>query len=203
MEKKTPPVEEPLVTSQDLDLEILEDEPRNLRVPVNYYRVKDDGELGDFVSQEWLRYPIRSQLPIPTMTSLLRLEARINEAMASDDDAEADGRLQEAITDAYRRIVSIIVERTPRAFRELETELDGRKVMIRPEIELDTTQILATLAWISGDNSVADAVARTVTAGRSTALNREELEDRIGEALEEGSGSDEASPDVPFLSSAS
>jgi hypothetical protein len=140
------------------------------------------------------------------MTSLLRLETRINEALAKDDDVSADEELQKALTDAYGRIVSIIIERTPQAFRTLDTELDGEPARIRPQIELDTTQTLAVLAWISGDVSVADAVAKTVTAGRSKALTQEELVEQAeeaGEELELDPGSDEASPAAPFPSSAS
>lgn len=168
-------VDEQRISESHLDLTVVESEDRTLDVRVIYRAVDEDGEAGDYISADTKTYPIAGALPVPMMTTFLRLETRINNALAADDE-EADRELEKVMDEAHRRIVGLIVERTPTAFREVELELEGRTVKAKPGIELDVSQILVLLAWVAGDVSVADRVARALTAGRSGAATSEEVE---------------------------
>lgn len=162
------------ISERHLDLTVVETEDRTLAVRVVFRELEEDGERGDYVSAETKTYPVAGALPVPMMTTFLRLEARINDALAADDDA-ADRALEQVMDEAHRRVVGLIVERTPNAFREVELELDGRKVKAKPGVELDVSQILVLLAWVAGDVSVADRVANALTAGRSGAGTAEQV----------------------------
>lgn len=166
-----------LITEAELDLSIVEVEDRFLKVPIVFRElvtVEGGEELGDWLSSEIVRFPIRGSLPVPMMTTFLRLETRINNALAADDET-ADRELEHAMDDAHRRIVGLIVEKTPSALRQRTIEHDGAEKPVKPGIELDVSQILVTLSWLAGDVSVADAVARALTAGRSPARTEAEI----------------------------
>lgn len=166
------------VTEEELDLTVVERPDRRCWIDL-VFREVIDGELGDVVKSERTRFPIRGSLPVPTMTAFLRLETRINNALAQDDD-QADEELEKTLGEAHDRIVGLIAERTPRAFRTVDVELeeDGetKTVRAKPALELAVDQILVLLSWLAGDTSVADAVARALTAGRSEAKTDDELE---------------------------
>lgn len=189
------------ISEGHLDLTVVEAEDRTLAVRVIYRELDEEGQPADFVSAETKTFPVAGALPVPMMTTFLRLETRINNALAADDD-EADRELEKVMDEAHRRIVGLIVERTPTAFRETELELGERgAVKVKPAIELDVSQILVLLAWIAGDTSVADRVARALTAGRTAAMTSDEVEQGRGGAAgteEEG----EPTEATPFPSSA-
>lgn len=186
------------VTDREIDLTIIEAEERCITVTVAYREFRgEEQELGDYLGTEPRRFPIRGALPVPLMTAFLRLETRINTALQRDDD-EADRELEATMEDAHTRIVGLIVERSPSVFDVIER---GEKyaVPVKPVIELDVSQILILLAWIAGDTSVADAVTKVLTAGRSSARQTPE------QVAEEATASDEtgetAEAAVPFDSS--
>lgn len=162
----------PAVTEEELDVTIVERPDRGLKISVVYREVNEDGELGDVVALETVRFPVRGSLPVPVMTSFLRLETRINNALAADDE-EADQALERTMEEAHDRIVSLVAERSPGAFRIREMEAAGeeegvtRQVRAKPVLELAVDQILVILSWLAGDTSVADAVAKALTAGRT------------------------------------
>jgi hypothetical protein len=184
------------VTEDELDLTaVTGGEDRGLTVEVIWREIREDGEEGPIVAKTAERFPIRSSLAIPMMTSLLRLEARINRALASEED-EADVALEKAMTAAHAKIVSIIIDRTPDAFKP--AEMEGKRV--QPTIELDVSQILVTLGWISGDLTVADAVAKALTSGKSGAKSEEELEREVREAEARGEAG-AAESGAPLVSS--
>lgn len=191
-------VDEKRISEGHLDLTVIETEERTLDVRVVYRAVDEAGEPTDYISAATKTFPIAGSLPVPMMTTFLRLETRINNALAADDE-EADRALEQVMDEAHRRIVGLIVERTPTAFREVELEHDGQTVRAKPGIELDVSQILVLLSWVAGDVTVADRVARALTAGRSGAATAEAVEN--GEhrepTLEEGG---EPTPATPFPS---
>jgi hypothetical protein len=187
------------VTEREIDLTIVEAAERNITVNVAYRLYLGEGqELGDYVGSEPRRFPIRGSLPVPLMTAFLRLETRINTALARDDE-EADRELEATMEDAHARIVGLIVERTPSAFDRIERDRDGEMVPVRPVIELDVSQILILLAWIAGDTSVADAVTKVLTAGRTSAKQTAEEAARI--AAEADETEEAAETAAPFGSS--
>lgn len=188
MSADEPTLEPSAVTEDELDLTaVTGGEDRGLKVEVLWREILEDGELGSIVARTTERYPIRSSLAIPMMTSLLRLEARINRALASEKGDDAETGLEAAITAAHAKIVSIITDRTPDAFKVGEMEGKG----VQPVIELDVSQILVTLGWISGDLTVADAIAKTLTGGRSASKSAEDLEREAAEAEARGEDSAE------------
>lgn len=172
------------VSLQRLDLTALDpEEDREFVIAVVWREKREKGgdetaSLGPIVKIEVTSFPVRESLPIPTMTSLLRLEAGINESLA-DTDEEANRAVERGLDRAHAKIVQIITDRSPGAFDE--REIDGKTCV--GSLELDTAQILMALAWIAGDTSVADAVAKTLTAGRSSAQTIEEV---AAEAAERG-----------------
>lgn len=184
-------------TEDRLDLTALTPaDDRELRVEVIWREVTEDGP-GQIVERTEQDFPIRSSLSIPTMTSLLRLETSINKALAEDDE-EAEVGLEKALARAHAKIVEIITDRSPGAFRAREVgEQPGEKAAVG-SLELDVSQILMTLAWLAGDTSVADAVARTLSAGRSPAKTEEELE---ADRVEAGDDDPEAESRTPLVSS--
>lgn len=181
MDERTdqPPIEEPeaeAITENEIDLTVVSPEDRHLKVNVIYRSIGEDEEANDYLGQEVIRFPIRGSLPVPMMTMFLRLETRINNALGADDK-DADRELEEVMDEAHRRIVGLIVEQTPQAFRPREVTIEGETFeRAKPGIELDVSQILVLLAWVAGDTSVADAVAKALSAGRSTARHEDELE---------------------------
>lgn len=175
--EREPVVDEVLVSEDELDLSIIEGGERGLTVPVVYREILPDGsEEGDFVAREIKRFLVRRQLSTPMMTTFLRLETRINDAL-SMEDAAADELLAKCLDEAHRRIVGLIIERTPGAFKTVRMKKnDEEAVDCRPSIELDVSQILVALSWIAGDTSVADAVAKALTAGETAAQTAEQVE---------------------------
>lgn len=161
-----PAPEQRLVTDREIDLTIIEADERFITVTVAYREFHgEEKELGDYLGTEPRRFPIRGALPVPLMTAFLRLETRINNALQRDDE-EADRELEATMEDAHARIVGLIIERSPSVFDLIEP---GEKyaAAVKPVIELDVSQILILLAWIAGDTSVADAVTKVLTAGRT------------------------------------
>lgn len=164
----------PAVSEQELDLTaVVPGEDRFLRMEILWREVTDDEEepLGRVIAKTSERFPVRANLAIPTMTSLLRSEAEINRSLAEEDPDDANAGLEKALGLAHRRIVAVLTDRSPRAFSE--RQMEGQTV--RGVVELDTSQILVTLAWIAGDISVADAVAKALTAGKSESKTPEQL----------------------------
>lgn len=180
-----------IATEQELDLTLVAPEDRGIKLYVTLRELKDDGTTGDAVGRVAERFVVRGALPVPTMTAFLRLETRINNALAADEET-ADRELEQAMQEAHDRIVDLISERRPSALDPREHTHDERTYQVRPVLELDTGQILATLSWLAGDVSVADAVARALTSGRSGAV----------EAPEDGAAADaagvEAAASAPF-----
>lgn len=172
----------PLVTEEELDVTIVERPDRHLKVSVTWRELLDDDVLGDAVKTEVMRFPVRGSLPVATMTTFLRLETRINEALAAEDE-EADRELEKTLEAAHDRIVALVAEKSLHAFRPTDLEIDNgngetRTVRAKPLLEMGVDQILVILAWLAGDTSVADAVARALTAGKTGAVepSADELE---------------------------
>lgn len=84
-------------------------------------------------------YPIPGRLPVPTLLLLLDLEERYNNAAAGRSDEDVIAVLKAAYTEVMR----IIRGRTPDV----------------PDLDLDDEQLLAAMAFIAGDDSVAQAFA--------------------------------------------
>lgn len=196
------PAEQPVpspISETEIDLTVIEALDRHVTVTVVYRTMNEDGAAIDFVDSQAKRFPIRGSLPVPTMTSFLRMEARINDALAATpesdkEQAASDRALEAAMEEAHARIVGLIIERTPSAFHVEEREIEGQLVKVRPAIELDTSQILVLLGWIAGDISVADAVARGLTAGQSPARSEADVAAGRGGAEE----SEAVAPAAPF-----
>jgi hypothetical protein len=121
------------------------------------------------------RYPVRRELSVPMMRRLLTIEAELNEGLADDN---GDERVQHATLQGYDEIMALIREKTPDA----------------EDLDLDTRQVLVMLSWLAGDNSVADAIARALTAGVSGAKSAEELEDPEVDPTVEGEDAGLATP---------
>lgn len=155
------PDTQPLVTEEHLNLSMIA--PRTRRITLS---VKLDGAT----RHRDVDYKIRGRLDTDRMVEFLQLETQINEALKVDSKAEL---LIEAL-DAGNTAV-----------RELLLELNPAET-VPAKLHLDEQQTLMTLAWISGDVTVADAIARVVTAGITGALSEEELEDAEAGDLEAG-----------------
>jgi hypothetical protein len=208
-DEQTPDVQP--VTEAELDLTVLDALDRHVTVAVIYRTIDGDGRQGTFVDSANERFPVRGSLPVPTMTAFLRLETRINNALAfvADDDLtpekaaelqmQRDRELEATMEEAHDRILGLIVEKTPSAFRLEQREVDDETVTVRPSIELDTSQILVLLGWIAGDISVADAIARGLTAGATGARSEAEIAAEAGAA---DGDAGEAAEAAPFGSSA-
>jgi hypothetical protein len=189
--------ESPAITEAEIDLTVLDVLDRHVTIAVAYRTITEDGAPGIFVDSTKKRFPVRGSLPVPTMTAFLRLETRINNALAldyadEDEQAQRDRELEATMEEAHERILGLIIEKTPSAFRLEQREVEGETITVRPSIELDTSQILILLGWIAGDVSVADAIARGLTAGATGARTEAEIE---------GEG-EEAADAAPFRSSA-
>lgn len=140
----------PLVTDEELDLELLVTADRILRAPV---RNEQTGRA------EYRRFPISSQLSIPSTIRLYKIETALNDALRVDDDDEAADASLSALERAQREIHKLILERTPDA----------------PEPELDVQQALVLISWLSGSTTVADLIAKTLTAGYASSKTEEQL----------------------------
>lgn len=114
--------------------------------------VGDDRDLTLFVEKQPRVFPVPDDLDVLTMARLLKLETDMNNVDETTDDF-AD-RYVETLEKANDEIANIVLIRTPDA----------------PALDpLGVKAIAGVLAWIAGDLSVADAVAKAITAGRSPA----------------------------------
>lgn len=84
-------------------------------------------------------FPIPGSLLIPQMIRLLVLETRFNDSVSG----ASDEHLGVVLGDMYTEILDVIRVRTPDA----------------PDLELNQEQLLGLMAYMSGDDSVAEAVA--------------------------------------------
>lgn len=123
------------------------------------------------VPREPREFRIRGRLDTDRMVDFLQLETQINEAL---QPGKPVGLLVEAL------------ETGNRAIRDLLLELNEQ---VPERLHLDEQQTLMTLAWISGDVTVADAIARVLTGGIEGALAPEELDDAERAAVESGAPS--------------
>lgn len=186
----------PIATEGELDLTVIAPADRGLRVFVVFRELLAGDVLGETVAQRAERFPVRGALPIPTLTAFLRLETRINNALGADEE-DADRELEAAMTDAHDRIIGLIAERNLAAFRPCEIEVEERTVRVKPAVELDVSGILVVLAWLAGDVSVADAVARALTAGKTGAVDAPDAGSRQDDG-EASAAVEDAEPAAPF-----
>lgn len=143
---------QPLVSEEHLNLSLLAPTQRKLTLSV---------KLDGAPRHSDVDYKIRGRLDTDRMVGFLQLETQINEALKSDAPTD---RLIEALDTGNS------------AIRELLLELNAAET-VPAKLHLDEQQTLMTLAWISGDVTVADAIARVITAGVTGALSEEELDD--------------------------
>lgn len=158
-----------LVHADELDLEMIAPSPRRLKLPVGQPRTTRT-------------FTIRGRLDVDRMVAYLQLEKQINEALAGDEETT----LIEAL-DAANRVI-----------RDLLLDLNAPED-VPEKLGLDEQQILVLLAWISGDISVADAIAHALTGGISGTKTAEEL----GADTDADAGADRADAAAPFSSSTS
>lgn len=182
----------PAATEDFLDLTVAQSPDRKTALEVYYREILASGELGDVVKVERVIFAVRGNLPIPMMTSLLRTEESINAALA-DVESQDEEHLSAAMRNAHDRIIGILFERNPAALRPRDVEVEDRgTVRVKPSIELDPAQVLLFLSWVSGDLSIADLMARVLTAGRSGAIDADD-------SAAEDTAAEGADP-VPFAS---
>lgn len=141
---------QPIVTEEHLNLSMIAPATRTLTLSVRL----GDGPRAD------VDFAVRGRLDTDRMIDALQLETQINEALKTDD---SEGLIR--ALDAGNKYV-----------RELLLELNEPET-VPEKLHLDEQQTLMLLAWISGDVSVADAIARVITAGVTGALSEEELDD--------------------------
>ena len=159
-----------LVSEEHLDLSMIAPANRRITLPVGQPRT----------NQEFL---IRGRLDTDRMIRYLQLETQLNEALADEVDA-AGAKLVAALEAANEEIRDLLLDLNP-------------PEKVPPKLGLDEQQTLITLAWISGDISVADAIAHALTAGVSGAKSAEELDGDAAVAA----GADGADAAAPFSSS--
>lgn len=152
---------QPLVTEEHLNLSLLAPGARKLTLPV---------KLDGAARHSDVNYRIRGRLDTDRMVEFLQLETQINEALKPDAPTE---KLIDALDTGNTSI------------RELLLELNAADT-VPAKLHLDERQTLMTLAWISGDVTVADAIARVITAGVTGALSEEELDDADSGDVEAG-----------------
>lgn len=165
--------EQPLVTRDELDLSLVSPAGRTLKLPV---AIED--EDGRVVRRETRAFRIRGRLDTDRMIEFLQLETTINEALAATDEA------------SHRELVAAL-DAGNQSIRNLLCELNDDVPL---KLRLDEQQILATLAWISGDISVAEAIARVLTGGESGAQTEEELAAAKARGDAGGGAADAATP---------
>jgi hypothetical protein len=170
----------PLVTDDELDLSLLVRSDRYLTVE---YREDDK------IKQR--RLPVRGDADVDSYVRWVVLERRINEAldmpMTTLEEEEAAGDVvKKALEDALDEVHGLLRERTPDAPRPLMT----------------VRQILLTLKWLAGDASVADAVAKAITAGAAVARERDGVT-TPSDGNDDGGADGEKVADVPLASSSS
>ena len=159
--------DQPLVTQDVLDLTMVAPPARTLRLYVGRPRESRD-------------FRIRGRVDVDRMIRFLQLETAINDALAADDENALIGALDQA----------------NREIRDILLDLNDAD-QVPDHLGLDEQQTLITLAWFSGDISVADAIAHALTGGASGAKTAEEL-GADGEAAEAGAGGADA--DAPLAS---
>lgn len=169
------PDTQPLVSEEHLNLALIAPVARKLTLSVKY-EGRDSHSDVDF--------KIRGRLDIDRMIEFLQLETQINDALRDTSDA-AGHKLLDALDAGNTAIRDLLLDLNPPAD-------------VPPKLHLDEQQVLMTLGWISGDSTVANAIADTITAGVSKALTGEEpaaVEDAADRA-----GADRADADAPFSS---
>jgi len=138
-----------------LDLYDLAPGDRTVSLGVRISRVENDQDgrerkiLGPL---EKRTFRFKGSFPIPTTIRLLNYETKLKAALALDE-AESEKQCEAICIEAYDEILNLAT-----GLNELEDGL---------ELDLNEFQMLALIAWLSGKDSMAEAVLDMVTAGKS------------------------------------
>jgi hypothetical protein len=117
--------------------------------------LRDDRTLTLTVDGDRLVFPLPG---LPTVTEMILLMRRERELLDAFQAEDADA-----------------IETTAAAALDLIHDQICRLTPDAPRLELNTPQIITTFRFLAGDDSVADAVRRTLTGGRDDeALTDEE-----------------------------
>ena len=139
-----------------LDLFDLAPNDRTVSLGVRISRKEEDQEgrerkiLGPL---EKRTFRFKGSFPIPTTIRLLNYENKLKAALALPDEAESEKACEMICIDAYDEILNLAG-----GLNELEDGL---------ELDLNEFQMLALIAWLSGKDSMAEAVLEMVTSGMS------------------------------------
>lgn len=191
----------PAVTDAELDLDLLQPEVRYLALSFVVREHHGDDRSGDIVARDRQRLAIPGTLSVPQMIRLLRLEAAAHDAIAVEGD---DAPLERAINAAADAIGDIIAELNADLFLPYNLELAGETRRVIRRLELTPESALITLSWLAGGGSVADEVARALTAGASDAVDETAAADGEAEGgAPFGSRSSGPSPSISSASDAS
>lgn len=98
-------------------------------------------------------FRFKGSFPIPTTIRLLNYETKLKAALAVKDEGESEKQCETICIDAYDEILNLAG-----GLNEIEDGL---------ELDLNEFQMLALIAWLSGKDSMAEAVLEMVTAGMS------------------------------------
>lgn len=152
-----------VVTDGELDLDLIA--PPDRWISVSFLaRAEDDDRI---VNRERMRVAIPGTLSVPQVAKFLRLETRTHQALA--DEVNGDEALEQTVGQAAREIADVIAELNPTLFDPVDVDTADGTVRARRRLELSAEQTLVTLAWLSGGGSVADEVAKALTAGAAAA----------------------------------
>ena len=138
-----------------LDLYDLAPGDRTVSLGVRISRVEADQDgrerkiLGPL---EKRTFRFKGSFPIPTTIRLLNYENKLKAALALGEE-ESEKQCETICIDAYDEILNLAG-----GLNELEEGL---------ELDLNEFQMLALIAWLSGKDSMAEAVLDMVTAGKS------------------------------------
>lgn len=173
--------------ARHLDLYDLAPGDRTVTLGCRVSRVEQDSDGRDrkvIGPLERRTFRFKGSFPIPTTIRLLNYENRIKEAIALPDETESEKACETICIEAYDEILNLA-----RGLNEIEDDL---------ELDLNEFQMLALLAWLSGKDSVAEAVIDMVTAGKSIEEITAGLESAgSGEEAEAGAGAELGSGPLP------
>lgn len=154
---------DPIVTDGELDLDLIA--PPDRWLSFSFVVRAEDGDL--IVGREKLRVAVPGSLSVPQMAKFLRLESRTHEALA--DGLNGDEILEATVVAAALEIADVIAELNPGLFAPFDLDTSDGPVRARRRLELTAEQTIVSLAWLAGGGSVADEVAKALTAGAATA----------------------------------
>lgn len=177
----------PLVTADELDLSIVFPKDRILRIPVA-------GPRDDAGGPAVRAYAVRGRLSVDDMGRLLELETKLDDALQIRRARLLEPGTHDEVTDEERQVIAAVQDAN--AF--IRQILVARNDDVPEDLGMDEEAVMVAMSWLVGDVSVADAVARAITAGASGSKTEEEILDEARARLDRGEAVDGAADAAPL-----